>query len=134
MCTIPCLSLTVSSLSTSSDGLGVLQAAIFSVIVVIAVVGIDVLIVVINIVVKKKANCCKQITPGALACETVDESNLPRNGIDSDASNAAVHATTSTGIILYDTVHPPSHTMKIQPNPAYGRSDKVVMINNPAYK
>ena len=38
---------------------------------------------------------------------------------------------------LYETIHPPSHTtndMELQPNPAYGTSDKVIMDNNPAYE
>jgi len=134
MCTIP--SLTVSSSSSSSNGIGILLVAIFSVIAVIAVVGIAVLIVVIIIVMKKKANSSTPMAPAALVCETVDESNLTRNKLDSDASNAAVHATTctSTDTVLYDTILPLSHTIKMQPNPAYGRSDKIVMINSPAYK
>jgi len=137
MCTIPCLSLTASLSSSSSDGLGVLRVAIFSVIAVIAVVGIAVLMVVIIIVVKKKANCCNGMAPAALVCETIDESTLTRNGLKSDVSNAAVHGkhtTTSTDKVLYDTIRPLSRTMKMQPNPAYGRSDKVVMDHNPAYK
>ena len=39
--------------------------------------------------------------------------------------------------VIYDTVQPPSHNtedIKLQQNPAYGTSDKVIMDNNPAYE
>ena len=41
--------------------------------------------------------------------------------------------------ILYEEVHIPSHTdsskndFELQPNPAYGTSDEVIMDTNPAY-
>jgi len=40
-------------------------------------------------------------------------------------------------IAIYDTVQPSSHTsedIKLQQNPAYGRSDQMIMDNNPAYQ
>jgi len=64
-----------------------------------------------------------------------------QNRVTNDAFYVAARSTheiTSTDIVSYDSIRP--HTghatkaIKIQPNPSYGRSDKVVMDNNPAYK
>jgi len=93
-------------------------------------VGIAVLIVTIGIVVKKKINRSK---------ETVPADTLTRNEFRNNAFYIAARSTHEiTSTVSYDTIRPhPGHTtkaIKIQPNPSYGRSDKVVMDSNPAYK
>ncbi|XP_065897630.1 uncharacterized protein [Dysidea avara] len=126
------------SSSSSSGGPGVL-VVIFSVSAVIVVVGIAVLILVIIILVMKKANCSKNTSP---TCEKVDESTLTRNEFKNPIystthkTSHGKHTITSIEKVLYETIRPPSPVtegIKLQPNPVYGRSDKVVMDNNPAY-
>jgi len=134
--------LTANSLSRSSNSSGVLLAVILPIIAVITAVGIAVLIVIIFM--KKKAN---NSASAALVCETDDISSLTRNGIgfenpaylSTDEISHDKDTVTSTDKVLCDKLCPPSHTtedIKLQPNPAYGtgKSDKVVMGNNPAYK
>jgi len=100
--------------------------------------------VAVIIFVKKKAN---NLASASLVCETDDESSITRNRmgfenpayVSTDEISHNKDTFTSTDKVLYDKIHPPSHTtedIKLQPHPAYdtGKSDKVVMGSNPAYK
>ena len=111
---------------------------ILPVIAVITVVGIAVLIVII-VIVKKKANSSTNTIPANIVNEAVNESSLTRNGYFYNTTHRishGIHTIRSTAKVLYETIRPSSHVnedIKLQPNPAYGRSDKVVMDNNPSY-
>ena len=108
---------------------------IFPIIAIIVVVGITLVIVVVTfLIVKKKANYSINTAHKGLE----NESTLTRDGYKNplyDNSDQASHKKHLCG--LYETLSPPSHAaedMKLQPNPAYSTSDKVVMDNNPAYQ
>ncbi|XP_065911030.1 uncharacterized protein [Dysidea avara] len=133
---------TASSSSSSSDEPGVL-VVIFSVIAIIAVVAIAALIVIIIAI--KKTNSATQQTPAAAPDYEIIIDKLPHS--ENELKNPTYstpheishdkHPITSTDEVLYEVVSSPSHTtvdIKLQQNPAYATSDKVIMDDNPAYR
>jgi len=127
--------------SSSSDGPGVF-VVIFPVMALIAIVGIIALIIII-IAVRKKVNSSTQQTPTAAPVyDTIDDLPLSKNELKNSTYSTPYkishdkHAITSTDKVLYEPVSSPSHTtndIKLQLNPTYATSDKVIMDDNPAY-
>ena len=116
---------------------------IFSVIAIIAVVAIAALIVIIIAI--KKTNSATQQTPAAAPDYEIIIDKLPHS--ENELKNPTYstpheishdkHPITSTDEVLYEVVSSPSHTtvdIKLQQNPAYATSDKVIMDDNPAYR